>query len=57
MTVLMRDAQGMLSASSQHALGKGLLADILYADDTLIFGLSASCVEEYARAVEKSGAS
>ena len=33
------------------------LTDILYADDTLIFGSNASWVEEYSQAVEKAGAS
>jgi hypothetical protein len=57
MTVLMHDARELLSAPSRDALRKGQLADILYADDTLIFGSSASGVEEYAQAVEKAGAS
>jgi len=57
MTVLMQDAQKLLSAPSQDALHHGLLADILYADDTLILGSSAPCVQEYAHAVEMAGAS
>ena len=37
-------------------MNAGLLSDILYADDTLIFGQQARLVEEYAMAVEKAGA-
>jgi len=55
MTLLMHDAQQLLSASARDAMSKGLLFDILYADDTLICGQRAQHVEEYAQAVERAG--
>ena len=56
MTLLMSDAQSHLSAKSKDAMSKNALFDILYADDTLLLGREASCVEEFAAAVESAGA-
>ena len=56
MTILMHDAYGMLGAHSSRAVERSSLYDILYADDTLVVGADAKCVEELAVAIEKSGA-
>ena len=55
MTMLMRDAQALLGVEAHAALIDGTLSDLLYADDTLIMGVSAEIVSEYGRAVETAG--
>jgi len=56
MTVLMENAQAMLSPAAQQAFSEHRLYDVLYADDTLIIGTSAAFVEELASAIERAGA-
>ena len=55
MTVLMTDAQSMLSPAAQAACLKGELEDTLFADDALIISSSGANVEEYMAAVESKG--
>jgi hypothetical protein len=51
MTVLMHDAVQQLSKPAKDAYEKGDLADLTFADDTLLLGVSAPHVEEFLRAV------
>jgi len=55
MTVLLHDAVGMLGegASAQYACGD--LADLVYADDTLLIGINEDRVQEYLAAVYEAG--
>ena len=46
MTILMHDAQQLLSRKAQAALATDDLYDILYADDTLLLGREAAHGEE-----------
>ena len=57
MSMLTGDARTLLSPSALQAASSRALSDLLYADDTLIMGLSSDLVAEYAEAVEKAGAS
>ena len=52
MTILMFDAKNNLSAAATSAYDKGDLADVLYADDTLIVGAASAHVGEYMKAIE-----
>ena len=52
----MQDARAFLGMSASAALEDGSLADLLYADDTLVLGESAEHVSEYGEAIEKAGA-
>ena len=45
MTVLMRGATGKLPPEDQELLRKGSLAELLYADDTLLLSVSAESLE------------
>ena len=45
----------MLGTSATEALQAGDLADLLYADDTLLFGIHGAHVEEFAAAIERVG--
>ena len=56
MSVLMHDALRLLgdSASAQHAAGD--LAEVLYADDTLLIGIAERYLEEYLNAVQRANA-
>jgi len=56
MTVLMKDATALLSEESLHAVSRGDLYDLLYADDTLICGTSTGPVQEFGAALERAGA-
>jgi hypothetical protein len=55
MSAVMHDAVQMLSPSTKAAYDNGTLADIVYADDTLLLGASAKHVEEFLRAVSGAG--
>ena len=55
MTVLMENAYTLLSPAARQAVAEQRLCDILYADDTLIFGTGLACVEELAQAIETAG--
>ena len=56
MTVLMSDAYASLPAAAVEACHFDRLYDILYADDTLLLGVDAKCVDALAAAVEDAGA-
>ena len=55
MTILMTDAKNSLSPEALEAFGPGNLADVLYADDTLIVGVKGQHVEEYMKTIEQHG--
>jgi len=55
MSAVMRAAVGMLSAEARTAYDQGDLADIVYADDTLLLGTRARHMEEFLRAVALAG--
>ena len=57
MTTLMEDAANQLGDAATKALQSGDLADLLYADDTLLFGINGSHVAEFAAAIERAGSS
>ena len=54
MTVMMHDAVNLLSGATKEAYVKGELADLAFADDTLLLGVSAQHVEEFLRAISES---
>jgi hypothetical protein len=55
MTVLLEDATATLGTKAQNARKRGDLAEILYADDTLLVGVDPRLVEEYLAAICKEG--
>ena len=55
MTVLMTDAQSILSQEAQLAVSNNSLEDVLFADDTLLISTSAKHLQEYMAAVEQCG--
>lgn len=55
MTAVMTDAKALLKDKALEAYGRDDLADILFADDTLLLGVSAKHVEEYAKAIQTTG--
>ena len=55
MTVVMHEAVASLSTAAKQARGRGALADILYADDTLLLGVSSDLLGEFLSAVQKAG--
>ena len=55
MTVLMHDAVNLLSPAARAAYEKGELADLVYADDTLLLGVSSAHMTEYLQAVASAG--
>ena len=55
MTVLMHDAVGLLGDAAALARGRGDLADLVYADDTLLFGVLDQHVNEFMHAVHRAG--
>jgi len=57
MTVLMHDAVELLSPAARAAYEQGDLADLAYADDTLLLGMSSAHLAEYLQAVATAGAS
>jgi len=54
-TVIMHDAVATLGTSAAQAYRDSRLFDVLYADDTLLLGLTAADVEALAAAVESIG--
>ena len=56
MTVVMVDAAAKLPNEDQAALAQGSLAELLYADDTLLLSVSTSTLERFLAAVSKAGA-
>ena len=55
MSVIMHDAVGMLSPPAREAYRKGALADIVYADDTLLLSVSPKFLQEYLSCVTAAG--
>ena len=55
MTVLLVDATANLSPEAKAAYDCADLSDIVYADDTLLLGVSPAFVKEYLQAVFKAG--
>ena len=55
MTVLVKDAGGMLSAPAKHAYDRNELAELVYADDTLIMGVADKFLAEYLNAFYMAG--
>ena len=51
----MHDAVQMLSVAAREAFRRGALADIAYADDTLLLSVSPSFLQEYLIAITKAG--
>ena len=56
MSVLMEDAKSKLQGEDLEMLRRGVLADLLYADDTLLLGVNGKSVENFLRAVSDAGA-
>ena len=55
MSVMMHDAVASLSPQARAAYQKGELADVTYADDTLLVGVAPKLVAEYLQAVAQAG--
>jgi hypothetical protein len=55
MSVLMLDAKPKLTPEDQELLNRGVLAELLYADDTLLMGVNANSVERFMKAVSEAG--
>ena len=55
MSVLMNDAVRSLSAEARAAYDRGDLADVVYADDTLLLGSSSEHLNEYLHCVARAG--
>jgi len=55
MSVLMHDAVDLLSPTARASYEKGELADLAYADDTLLLGVSSEHLAEYLKAVSTAG--
>ena len=55
MTVVMDDAKHCMSDGTQAAFNSGSLGVVLYADDTLLIGVSEGCVQEYLDTVAAVG--
>jgi hypothetical protein len=55
MTVLMKDAAGNLCAVDADLLSRGGLAELLYADDTLLLSVSANSLERFLRIISEEG--
>ena len=52
----MRDASACLPPGDQQLMKKGDLAELLYADDTLLLSISAHSLERFLVAVSQAGA-
>jgi hypothetical protein len=57
MSVVMKDAVELVSTTEQKMHDDGLLASLLYADDTLLIGVSNAALQHFLDAVASSGAS
>jgi len=55
MSVIMHDAVASLPDAARQAYDKGDLADLVYADDTLLIGASSIHLQSFLLAVEKAG--
>jgi len=55
MSVLLRDAVDLLGDAARDQYAAGELADLVYADDTLLIGISKAHLQEYRHAVSAAG--
>ena len=55
MSVLLHDAVSWLSPGAQAAYAAGDLAELVYADDTLLISVQTCHLDEYLRAVVAAG--
>ena len=55
MTVFMEDAKASLGPDDCERLTRGVLADLLYADDTLLLSVTAASLERFLAAVAGAG--
>ena len=55
MSVLLHDAVQMLRGSAKAQYSTGDLADLVYADDTLLIGITEQSIQEYLAAIYKAG--
>ena len=55
MSCMMEDAVALLSPGASAAYISGNLADIAYADDTLVVGTATAHVQEFVQAISKAG--
>ena len=55
MTVLMHDAVQLLGTEARSAYDRGDLADLVYADDTLLVGVADRHLNEFLAAVQQTG--
>ena len=55
MSVLLHDAVAALGPEARAAYERGDLADLVYADDTLLMGVSDAHVQEYLAAISEAG--
>ena len=55
MTVMMHDAVELLPAEARAAYDRGDLADIVYADDTLLLGMTQAHLQHYLHAITLAG--
>jgi len=55
MTVLLHDASENLGDGTKLAHARGELGELVYADDTLIYGSSDEHVTEYLKAIQVAG--
>ena len=55
MTVLLHDAVDFLASSSETAYKKGDLSEVLFADDTLLMGVSDVCLNDFLAAIYRAG--
>ena len=55
MSVLVSDAFSLLPDEAKSAHETGDLSEVLYADDTLLLGISAQHVEQYLHAISQAG--
>ena len=56
LSVLMFDAVRELPSEDRERLDQGLLAELLYADDTLLLGVPSGSIERFLSAVSRAGA-
>ena len=55
MSIVLQDAVDILNTAASAQYSKGDLADVLYADDTLLIGVSDEHLEDFVRAVYQAG--
>ena len=55
MSIVMHDAVGMLNVATSRQYTAVDLADVLYAEDALLIGVTEHCLDQYLRAVYEAG--